>query len=256
MQPVVPGSTDVTVYFTVLDSTTFLPYSSLSSSTPGLALWYKPGATAAVVDLTEADLSAQTDAHSDGKLKHIRDGLCRLDLPDAAVPASEGAVTTYGGTATGYVILGGAIVGKPVEVVSGSLVAASVTGAVGSVTGAVGSVTGAVGSVTGNVGGNVTGSVGSVATGGIAAASIASAAAAKIADVVLRRSWASASASSDGDTLSFRSLLGAVAKLVNKVAVSGSTLTVYKEDDATSLGTQTVTADAAAEPIVSVDTVG
>lgn len=35
------------------------------------------------------------------------------------------------------------------------------------------SVTGAVGSVTGNVGGNVTGSVGSVATGGITAASIA-----------------------------------------------------------------------------------
>ena len=60
----------------------------------------------------------------------------------------------------------------------GSIVAASVTGAVGSVTGAVGSVTGnvggnvvgsvgsvtgAVGSVTGAVGGNVTGSVGSLA---------------------------------------------------------------------------------------------
>lgn len=44
----------------------------------------------------------------------------------------------------------------------GSVVAASVTGAVGSVTGAVGSVTGAVGSVTGNVGGNVAGSVASV----------------------------------------------------------------------------------------------
>lgn len=44
----------------------------------------------------------------------------------------------------------------------GSIVAASVTGAVGSVTGAVGSVTGAVGSVTGNVGGNVVGSVGSI----------------------------------------------------------------------------------------------
>jgi hypothetical protein len=55
----------------------------------------------------------------------------------------------------------------------GSVVAASVTGAVGSVTGAVGSVTGAVGSVTGNVGGNVTGSVGSVAAGGITASSLA-----------------------------------------------------------------------------------
>lgn len=124
MQPVIPASTDATVYFAVHDNTTFLPYSSLSSATPGLALWYKPGATAAVVDLTEADLSAQTDAHSDGKLRHIRDGIYRLDLPDAAIPASEGAVTTYGGTATGYVIFGGALVGKPAEVVSASLVTA------------------------------------------------------------------------------------------------------------------------------------
>lgn len=102
---------------------------------------------------------------------------------------------------------------------------------------------------------NVTGSVGSVATGGIAAASIASTAAAKIADVVLRRSWASASASSDGDMLSFRSLLGAVAKLVDEVLSAGQPF-VLKEDDATALRHATVTADAAAEPIISVDTVG
>lgn len=152
MTPVLPGATDVSVTFRVLDATTFLPYSSLTSATSGLALWYRVGTSGAVVDLTESDLSALTDAHSDGKLRHVRDGLYRLDLPDAAVPATEGAITVYGGTATGYVILGGALVGKPVEVVSGSLVAASVTG---------------------NVGGNVTGSVGSVATGGITAASIA-----------------------------------------------------------------------------------
>lgn len=87
-------------------------------------------------------------------------------------------------------------------------------------------------------------------------AGITAAAARTIADHVLRRSWASAAASSDGDTLSFRSLLGAVAKLVNKVAVSGSTLTVYKEDDSTSLGTQTLTTDASASPITGADTVG
>jgi len=58
----------------------------------------------------------------------------------------------------------------------GSIVAASVTGAVGSVTGAVGSVTGAVGSVTGNVGGNVAGSVASVTgnVGGNVVGSVAS----------------------------------------------------------------------------------
>jgi hypothetical protein len=69
---------------------------------------------------------------------------------------------------TGYNLGGGSIVAASV---TGAV--ASVTGAVASVTGAVGSVTGAVGSVTGNVGGNVTGSVGSVATGGITAASFA-----------------------------------------------------------------------------------
>ena len=129
----------MTVTFRVLDSTTFLPYESLSSATPGLALWYRKGALGAVTAITESDLAAITSSHSDGGIKHKDDGSFRLDLPDAAVPTAEHEVTEWGGTATGYVILGGAIVGKPVEVVSGSLVAASVSGAVGSVTGAVGS---------------------------------------------------------------------------------------------------------------------
>lgn len=51
-----------------------------------------------------------------------------------------------------------------------------------------------------------------------------------------------------------RTLLGAIAKLVNKVAIAAGVLTVYKTDDATSLFTQAVTTDAAADPIISVDT--
>lgn len=77
----------------------------------------------------------------------------------------------------------------------------------------------------------------------------------KIADHVLRRSWATAAGSADGDALAFRSLLGAVAKLVNRVGISGATLTVYEDDDLTALGTQAVTSDAAAEPITGVNTV-
>jgi hypothetical protein len=76
----------------------------------------------------------------------------------------------------------------------------------------------------------------------------------KIADHVLRRTYANAEASSDGDTIVFRSLIGAIAKLVNKIAVSGSTLTVYKDDDATPLGTQAVTSSATADPITELDT--
>ncbi len=84
---------------------------------------------------------------------------------------------------------------------------------------------------------------------------ITAAAANKIADHVRRRTNANVEASTDGDTLSFRSEYGAIAKLTNKVAADDTTLTVYKADDTTALGTQTITSDAEAEPITGVDTV-
>lgn len=337
MQPITPSSTDVTVTFRVLDATTFLPYESLTAASSGLALWYRKGATAALTALTESTLAATTTAHTDGGLIHIDDGIYRLDLPDAAIPTAEHEVTVYGGTATGYVILGGAIVGKPVEVVSGSLVAASVSGAVGSVTGhtpqtgdsfarigAAGAGLTAVGDTSGTTtllsritallqtkaeadtahgllatGANMATLAGYVDTevaaikaktdnlptdpadqsqveaaitaaqGALAVliaalndiagadvwAALDDASANKIADHVLRRSWATAAGSADGDALAFRSLLGAVAKLVNRVGISGATLTVYEDDDLTALGTQAVTSDAAAEPITGVNTV-
>ena len=76
----------------------------------------------------------------------------------------------------------------------------------------------------------------------------------QIADHLLRRAFASARTSSDGDAVQFRSLLGAVAKLVNRVAASGNTLSIYQEDDSTALGTQALTLDANATPITEVDT--
>jgi hypothetical protein len=112
------------------------------------------------------------------------------------------------------------------------------------------------GAVTGSVA-SVVGAVGSIAAGGIAAASIASAAANKIADHVLRRPYGSARTSSDGDAVSFRSLLGAMGKLVNRWSISAGTLTVYQEDDSTSTapgGTQAVTGTAGADPITQIDT--
>lgn len=75
-----------------------------------------------------------------------------------------------------------------------------------------------------------------------------------IADHTIRRGFANAADSSDGDTKAFRSLLGAIAKLVNKIEASGGTLTIYEEDDTTSLGTQTITSDAGANPITILDT--
>jgi hypothetical protein len=74
---------------------------------------------------------------------------------------------------------------------------------------------------------------------------------------VLRRTYANARASANGDALNFRSLLGAVGKFVNKIALSGATLTVYQEDDTTSSapgGTQTLTTSASADHITGADT--
>lgn len=103
------------------------------------------------------------------------------------------------------------------------------------------------GTFVGNIQGNLTGSVGSILD-------VAAAAANKIADHTLRRTFANARSSSDGDAVSFRSLLGAIAKLVNRWRISGTTLTVYQEDDSTALGTQVLTGTAGADPITEVDT--
>jgi len=96
-----------------------------------------------------------------------------------------------------------------------------------------------------------------VAVGCLTATAINSAFANKIADHTLRRTYANARQSSDGDAVAFRSLLGALGKLVNRWAIAGTTLTVYQEDDATSTapgGTQTLTPSSAAPPISSLDT--
>lgn len=76
----------------------------------------------------------------------------------------------------------------------------------------------------------------------------------KIADHTIRRSFANVAASSDGDVKSFRSLLGAIAKLVNRITAAGSTLTIYEADDTTALGAQTITTDSGADPITTLDT--
>jgi len=88
----------------------------------------------------------------------------------------------------------------------------------------------------------------------IGAATLTAAAGNKLADHVLRRSLASARASSFGDSVVFRSLVGAASKLVNKITASDVLLTVYAEDDTTSFGTQAITSDPAAEPITGLDT--
>jgi hypothetical protein len=67
------------------------------------------------------------------------------------------------------------------------------------------------------------------------------------ADALLKRDWTGLTGEAD------RSVLQALRALRNKVSRSGSTLTITKEDDATSAWTAALTTDADAEPITGVD---
>lgn len=160
--------------------------------------------------------------------------------------------------------------GTTYNIGGGAVVAASVTGAVGSVTG------------------NVTGSIGSLATQAkadvnaeadtaISDAGLATAAAlatvdtnvdsiladtgtdgvvlsaatyAAIADVVLRRTAANIEASANGDTLDPESLYGLLQTAFN--ATRASTVLTIRKTDNTTLGTRTITTDAAADPVTAI----
>lgn len=104
-----------------------------------------------------------------------------------------------------------------------------------------------VGNISGTIVGNLSGSVGSVTDLGGTLLN-------KIADYILRRPLASARSSPNGDAVTFRSVLGMASKLVNRWKISGTTLTVYEEDDSTPFETQTLTGTAGADPITEIDT--
>lgn len=179
-------------------------------------------------------------------------------------------------------------VGSPTTAVNLSGTTISTSQAVASVSGAVGSVTGAVGSVTGNVGGNVAGSVASVtarvtantdqlagqtvtaaagvtfptsvasptnitagtittATNVTNAVTLTSGERNSVADALLDRDMAT------GTDSGGRTVRNALRFLRNKWSISGTTLTVTKEDDSTSAWTSTLTAAPGADPVSGSD---
>jgi hypothetical protein len=119
------GSTDVSCTIYIANATTGAPETSVEHNTSGIDLWYRREG-AAKTSITEASLSALTDAHSDGGIEAISNGTYRLDLPDAAVAAGVAGVQV-GGTITGMVVYGPYItIDPPVNVtkVSGDATAA------------------------------------------------------------------------------------------------------------------------------------
>ena len=102
-RPIKKGTTDVTVYVKVIDDTDGTPETSVAYDTAGVDLWYmREGADH--VAITEASVTAAA-AHSDGGFVHISDGICRLDLPDAACASGVNGVMV-GGVFTDMIVIG------------------------------------------------------------------------------------------------------------------------------------------------------
>jgi hypothetical protein len=89
-----------------------------------------------------------------------------------------------------------------------------------------------------------------VATGAIDADALATDAVTEIADGILNRDR---STGTDSGSATVRTPRQALRFLRNKWSVSGTTLTVTKEDDATASWTAEVTTDALANPIIASD---
>lgn len=87
-----------------------------------------------------------------------------------------------------------------------------------------------------------------LAAGAIDASVLATDAVTKIADGLLTRNLASVT------NPAARSLYWALSKLVNKISIAGSTLTITDTDDSTAVFTQTVTTSPSAEHITALDT--
>ncbi len=85
----------------------------------------------------------------------------------------------------------------------------------------------------------------------LAANDFATAVAQKFAAIILRRTMANIESDSNGDTLALSSLYGLIQQ-AQESSVSDGTLTVKQTNGSTTLGTKTVTSDAAADPITGI----
>lgn len=105
-RPILAGTINVSTVIRIVDSADGTPEQGVTSATTGINIWYRREGEG-INNLTLSDLSALTDAHSDGGMLHIDDGYYRVDLPDDAVDAAGSSPgVLVGGTATGMVVIG------------------------------------------------------------------------------------------------------------------------------------------------------
>jgi hypothetical protein len=82
------GSTDVTTYFVLRDSTNHNPKTDVTITDIDLYYVEQGAAISAKVDATA--LAAADSAHADNKAFHVGQGLYRIDWPDAAFDGGAG----------------------------------------------------------------------------------------------------------------------------------------------------------------------
>lgn len=248
------GATNVSlnVYFVDDDGgtapgepTTGLLFSDIE--TGGSASYARQGA--ARVDVTLKTLASASAAHDDGGFILIDDtnmpGVYRVDIPDAAFASGVSFVTIHmvAASANNSIIRPLLVDIDPIPAliaavqadtddIQSRIPAALVSGAMDC-------------DVSAMQAGVVTAAA--VATDAIDADAIAADGANEIADALLNRDM---SAVTDSNT---RSPLNALRHIRNKWSISGTTLTVTKEDDSTAAWTATLTEDASANPITGSD---
>lgn len=268
------GATDQTIYVEVLDSTSTTGgrKTGLAYNTSSLTAYYVRNGGSAT-SITLATLAAANSAHSDGGFKEVDStnmpGIYRLDLPDAAVASGADSVVVTIKGATGMAQVSAEIqlvAVNPQDAVRGGMTAlpnAAADAAGGlPISDAGGLDMDALLADTNDiqtrlpaalVGGRMDASVGAMAAGTMTASALAADAVNEIADGILDRDM---STGTDSGSTTVRTMRQALRFLRNKWSISGTTLTVYKEDDSTSSWSGTVTGSAGADPIVGNDPAG
>ena len=246
MTSITAGATNVTLYVYFVDDdggtapgepTTGLLFSDIE--TGGSASYVRQGA--ARTDVTLKTLASASTAHDDGGFILVDDtnmpGLYRVDIPDAAFAAGADFVIIHMVAAGANNSITRPLLVMLPDVDFGDTVRAGLTALPNAAADA--------------AGGLPISDAGGLDLDGVLSGNTPQSAdnptAVENADALLNRDM---SAISDGNA---RSPLNALRFLRNKWSISGTTLTVTKEDDSTSAWTSTVTEDASANPITGND---
>ena len=252
-RPIQEGSTSVSTYLRIIDNngapvTTVIPGAQL-------VIWGRFDTQVTNhINIPEVALASENAPWTSGGWIHIDDGYYRLDIPDAAWTLGQTGILFGGKADTGANEFVQGVYHHIVQYDPRNPVNLGLSALPNADAGAAGGLpldtqVSSPAQVLAQVNAALAAYV-------MNAAALDAGTANKIADHLLRRAFGTAAASGDGDPKDFRSLLGAIAKLVNRIEIDLSdNLLIYEDDDSTVLGTQATTSQVSSSVITSLDTV-